>query len=110
MLLLASILQIVSEALLQFTGFFRSLAYNGAAVAAAMIGATVFAYAAGFDLVEFLALYAAIYAAGAVALTIAAVYGPIRAAAGEPGDGRPLTGILRAIRSAPRSPAATPVR
>ena len=47
-----------------------------------MIAATVFAYAAGFDLVEFLALYAAIYAAGAVALTIAAVYGPIRAAAG----------------------------
>jgi O-antigen/teichoic acid export membrane protein len=109
-LLLASILQIVAEALLQFTGFFRSLAYNGAAVAAAMIGATVFAYAAGFDLVEFLALYAAIYAAGAVALAIAAVYGPIRAAAGEPADGRPLTGILRAIRSAPRSPASTPVR
>ena len=57
-----------------------------------------------------LALYAAIYAAGAVALAIAAVYGPIRAAAGEPADGRPLTGILRAIRSAPRSPASTPVR
>ena len=90
-MLLASILQIVAEALLQFTGFFRSLAYNGAAVAAAMIGATVFAYAAGFDLVEFLALYAAIYAAGAVGLAIAAVYGPIRAAAGEPADGRPLT-------------------
>jgi len=66
-LLVASILQIVSEALLQFTGFFRSLAYNGAAVAVAMVAATVFAYAAGFDLVEFLALYAAIYAAGAVA-------------------------------------------
>jgi len=30
-LLLASILQIVSEALLQYSGFFRSLAYNGAA-------------------------------------------------------------------------------
>src|SRR5579863_2758066 len=109
-LLLASILQIVSETLLQFTGYFRSLAYNAAAVGAAMIGATVFAYAAGFDLVEFLALYAAIYAAGAVALAIAAVYGPIRAATGEPADGRPLTGILRAIRSAPRSPASTPAQ
>lgn len=109
-LLAASILQIVSEALLQFTGFFRSLAYNGAAGAAAMIAATVFAYAVGFDLVEFLALYAAIYAAAAVALTIAAVYGPIRAAAGEPADGRPLNGILKAIRSAPRSPASTPAR
>ena len=109
-LLLAGVLQMVSEVLLQFTGFFRSLAYNGAAVAVAMIAATLFAFAAGFDLVEFLALYAAIYAAGAVALTIAAAYGPIRAAVGEPDDGRPLTGILRAIRSAPRSPAAIPGR
>ncbi|HUI14605.1 MAG TPA: hypothetical protein VL048_14180 [Xanthobacteraceae bacterium] len=53
-LLAAGILQIVAEALLQFTGFFRSLAYNGAAVAAAMTIGTVFAIAAGFDLVGFL--------------------------------------------------------
>ena len=72
----------MSEALLQFTGFFRSLAYNGAAVALAMAAATLFAFAAGFGLVGFLAIYAAVYAAGAVTLTIAAVYGPIRAAAG----------------------------
>ena len=39
-LLLVSVLQIVSETLLQFTGFFRSLAYNGAAVAIAMLVAT----------------------------------------------------------------------
>ncbi len=83
-LLLTSVLQIVSEALLQYTGFFRSLAYNGAAVAAAMLVATLSAVAAGLDLVGFLAVYAAVYAAGAVALTIAAVYGPIRAAAVEP--------------------------
>ena len=86
-LLLVSVLQIVSETLLQFTGFFRSLAYNGAAVAIAMLVATLFAFAAGFDLVGFLAVYAAVYAVGAVALTIAAVYGPIRAAAVDPGDG-----------------------
>ena len=43
------------------------------------------AFVAGFSLVGFLAVYAAVYAAGAVALTIAAVYGPIRAAAVEPG-------------------------
>jgi O-antigen/teichoic acid export membrane protein len=80
-LLLTSVLQIVSEALLQYTGFFRRLAYIGAAVAVAMIVATLFAYLAGFDLVGFLAVYTAVYAAGAVSLTIAAVYGPIRAAA-----------------------------
>ena len=107
-LLLASVLQIVSEALLQFTGFFRSLAYSGAAVAVAMLVATLFAFVADFGLVGFLAIYAAVYAAGAITLTIAAVYGPIRAAAG-PGAARPLTGIFRAIRSARRSPGATPI-
>ncbi len=74
---------------MQFTGFFRSLAYNGAAVALAMAAATLFAFLAGFGLVGFLAIYAAVYAAGAVTLTIAAVYGPIRAAAG-PGAAWPL--------------------
>ena len=47
-----------------------------------MLVATLFAFVAGFGLVGFLAIYAAVYAAGAVTLTIAAVYGPIRAAAG----------------------------
>jgi O-antigen/teichoic acid export membrane protein len=84
-LLLASVLQIASEALLQYTGFFRSLAYNGAAVAVAMIVATLFAATAGFNLVGFLAVYTAVYAAGAVSLAIAAVCGPIRAAAIGPG-------------------------
>lgn len=108
-LLLVSVLQIVSETLLQFTGFFRSLAYNGAAVAIAMLVATPCTFAAGFDLVGFLAVYAAVYALGAVTLTIAAVYGPIRAAAVDPGEARPINGILRAIRNARRSPASTPV-
>lgn len=108
-LLAAGVLQIVSEALLQFTGFFRSLAYNGLGVAAAMLVATALAFAAGFDLVGFLAVYAAVYAAGAVALTVAAVYGPIRAAA-PPGEARPLGTILKAIRNAPRSPGSTPAR
>jgi len=83
-LLLASVLQIVSEALLQYTGFFRSLAYNGGAVAVAMLIATLFAFVTGFGLVGFLALYAAVYTAGAIALTFAAIYGPIRAAALSP--------------------------
>jgi hypothetical protein len=109
-LLLASVLQIVSEALLQFTGFFRSLAYNGAAVAVAMVAATLIAFLAHFDLVGFLALYAAVYAAGAVTLTIAAVCGPIRAAAVASGDAGPRHGFFRALRNARRSPAATPAR
>lgn len=92
-LLLVSVLQIVSEALLQYTGFFRSLAYNGAVVALAMVAATLLAVVAGFDLVGFLALYAAVYAAGAIALTIAAIYGPIRAATVDRGEERPMKGI-----------------
>jgi O-antigen/teichoic acid export membrane protein len=79
-LLLASVLQIVSEALLRYTGYFRSLAYNGLCVAAAMVVAAAAAFSAGFSLVGFLAAYAAVYAAGAVALSVAAVCGPIRAA------------------------------
>jgi O-antigen/teichoic acid export membrane protein len=83
-LLFTSVLQIVSEVLLQYTGYFRSLAYNGAAVAVAMLLATLFAVVADVDLVGFLAIYAAVYGAGAVALVIAACYGPIRAAAAKP--------------------------
>jgi len=95
-LLLASILQIVSEALLQYSGFFRSLAYNGAAVTAAMVVATVIAIAARLDLVGFLALYAAVYTAGAVGLAIAAVRGPIRAAA-HPGVTQPVNAVRVSI-------------
>ncbi len=78
-LLIAGVLQTVSEVLLQYTGYFRRLAYNGLCTAAAMIVATLAAFIAGFGLVGFFAVYAAIYAAGAIALTIAAAYGPVRA-------------------------------
>jgi O-antigen/teichoic acid export membrane protein len=80
-LLLTGVVQTVAEVLLQYSGYFRSLAYNGVAVAVAMTAATLFTYVAGLGLVGFLAAYAAVYAAGALTLTIAAVYGPIRAAA-----------------------------
>jgi O-antigen/teichoic acid export membrane protein len=109
-LLLASILQIVSETLLQYTGYFRSLAYNGAAVAAAMVMATLLVWVARLDLVGFLATYAAVYAAGAIALAIAAVCGPIRAAAVAPDQARPISGVLRTIRNAPPTQPATPDR
>ncbi|HEY1745273.1 MAG TPA: hypothetical protein VGG11_00695 [Xanthobacteraceae bacterium] len=79
-LLIAAVLQTVAEVLLQYTGYFRSLACNGLCVAAAMIVASSIAFVAGFSLVGFLAAYAAAYAIGAVALAIAAALGPIRAA------------------------------
>jgi O-antigen/teichoic acid export membrane protein len=80
-LVAASVLQIVAEVLLQYTGFFRATALNGAVVAATMVLATAIAVVAKLDLVGFLAVYAAVYAAGAVWLMIAAALGPIRAAA-----------------------------
>ena len=98
-LITTSVLQIVAEALLQYTGFFRSLAYNGAAVAVAMVAATAIAAAARFDLIGFLASYSAVYAAGAVALTIAVIYGPIRAAA-HPDRMPSLGGWLKSWRGA----------
>ncbi len=80
-LLIAGVLQTVAEVLLQYTGYFRRLAYTGLCVAAAMIVATGVSFAAGFSLVGFLGAYAAVYAASAIALSIIAAYGPIRAAA-----------------------------
>jgi O-antigen/teichoic acid export membrane protein len=85
-LLLTSVLQIASEALLQYTGFFRSLAYNGAAVAMGMLLVTTLAIIARLDLVGFLAAYAFVYALGAVCLAIAALCGPVRAAAAPHGE------------------------
>jgi O-antigen/teichoic acid export membrane protein len=80
-LLLANILQIVSEALLQYSGYFRSLAWNGAGVSIMMVVVTGISVAAKFDIVGFLAAYAAVYSAGALCLAVAAIRGPIRAAA-----------------------------
>jgi O-antigen/teichoic acid export membrane protein len=105
-LLLASILQIVAEALLQYTGYFRSLALNGVIVVVMMIVATVVAFAAKFSLVGFLAAYAVAYSLGAIFMTTMAVLGPISAAAA-PTDGKPtLGGLLKALRSTQQVQAA----
>jgi len=79
-LLLAGVLQIVAEALLQHTGYFRSLATTGALTVAMMIVATIVTFAAKLGLVGFLAAYAAAYALGAVFTTAAAILGPIKTA------------------------------
>jgi O-antigen/teichoic acid export membrane protein len=105
-LLLASILQIVAEALLQYTGYFRSLALNGVTVVVMMIIATIVAFAAKLGLVGFLAAYAVAYSLGAILMTTMAVLGPISAAAAPP-DGKPsLGGLLKALRSARQAQAA----
>lgn len=109
-LLAASVLQIVSEALLQYSGFFRSLAYNGAAVAAAMVVMTAIAILARFDLVDFLAAYSIVFAGGAIFLTAAAVLGPIRAAAAPHGGGNRPADAITTIPVAPPTQPAIPDR
>jgi len=79
-MLLANLAQMVSQSLLLHAGFFREISRIGAGVAVAMIAATAISVAAKFNVVEFLAAYAAVYTAGALYLVIAACRGPIRAA------------------------------
>jgi O-antigen/teichoic acid export membrane protein len=106
-LLLANILQIVSEALLQYSGFFRSLALNGAGVSIMMIVIIVISVIAKFDIVGFLAAYAAVYTAGAICLAIAAIRGPIRATGMTHGSGQqPASTLVKTVRSAPPVAAA----
>jgi multidrug transporter EmrE-like cation transporter len=83
-LLLAGAVQTVSDALLQYSGFFRSLAYSGAVVMIMMILMTAIALVAKFDLMEFLAAYAAVYAMGAVFTAVLAICGPIHATVADP--------------------------
>jgi O-antigen/teichoic acid export membrane protein len=103
-LLLASILQIVAEALLQYSGYFRSLAFNGAAVVAGMLLITALSAVAKFDIVGFLTAYAAVYSLGAVCFAIAAVRGPIRATAAH-SERHGVNGLFRFLR-ATQAPSA----
>jgi O-antigen/teichoic acid export membrane protein len=79
-MVLANLVQMVSQSLLLHAGFFRELSRIGAGVAMAMIAATAISVVVKFDIVEFLAVYAAVYTVGALYLAIAAFRGPIRAA------------------------------
>ncbi len=79
-LLLAGLSQIVADALLQHTGYFRSLAVTGALTVAMMIVATIVTFAAKLGLVWFLAAYALAYALGATFTVTAALLGPVRTA------------------------------
>jgi O-antigen/teichoic acid export membrane protein len=101
-LILTSILQIVCEALLQYSGFFRSLAFNGAGVVVGMIVAAAIAVFAKLDIVGFLAAYTAVYTVGAVCLTVAAVWGPVHAAKADASQNA-FAGLFkwRSLRPAP---------
>jgi O-antigen/teichoic acid export membrane protein len=79
-LMLANLVQMVSQSLLQYTGFFREISRISAGVAVAMILATVLAIAAKWDIVGFIGAYAAVYTGGALASAVALVRGPIRTA------------------------------
>jgi O-antigen/teichoic acid export membrane protein len=108
-LMLANVVQMVSESFLQHTGYFRSLALIGGAVAIMMITATGLAIVARFDIVGFLAAYATAFTIGALLNAIAAVCGPIRAAAAGADHNQSPLG-LRAIRTAPPTQPAIPDR
>ena len=101
-LLLFNVLQIVAETLLQHTGYFRSLARVGVAVAVATVLATALSIAAKFDIVGFLAAYTIVFAAGALCLAVAAIMGPIRAAAVQPDEKQPPRPLIRAFQPAPQ--------
>jgi O-antigen/teichoic acid export membrane protein len=80
-LLLASLVQNVSQSLLQYTGFFREISRISLGVAAAMILMTILAVFAKWSIVTFIGAYATVYTAGTLASLIALIRGPIRVAA-----------------------------
>lgn len=106
-LLAFNVVQIVAEALLQHTGYFRNLARIGTLVAIMMALATALSVAAKFDIVEFLAAYTAVFAAGALCFAVAAIMGPVRAAAPEADKAAGSNGLMQIVRSVwPTKPAA----
>jgi hypothetical protein len=64
-----------------------------------MISITIISAFAKLDIVEFLGTYAAVYAVGALCLTVAAIWGPVHAAKAHPD--LYIFGGLRKLRQAP---------
>jgi hypothetical protein len=79
-LLLANVLHIVAEALLQHTGYFRNLARINALLAVMMVAATGLSVIAKFEIVGFLTAYAVVFSIAGLGLAAAAIMGPMRAA------------------------------
>jgi hypothetical protein len=82
-LLATSIAKTVCNSLLIHTGHFREIARLAAAMAAALTVAIGLALLARLDLIGFLYVYAAVYAAGAALYVALAIRGPILAARGK---------------------------
>ena len=80
-LLLANLVWMVMQSLMQHTGFFREISRISASVAGGMVAATLVCIVLKFDIVGFLGAYAAVYTGGAIYYVIASIRGPIRAAA-----------------------------
>jgi O-antigen/teichoic acid export membrane protein len=80
-LTLVSVVQMVSESLLQHTGYFLGYGRIGLAVSTLLVAAMTLTYFAGFDIVGFLTAYAVVFTTGATLMASAAIFGPIRAAA-----------------------------
>ena len=99
-LLLFNVVQVVSETLLQHTGYFRSLARVGVLVAATTVLATALCVAAKLGIVGFLAAYTIVFAGGALCLAAAAIMGPIRAATMKPGAKQPARALFRFLQAA----------
>jgi O-antigen/teichoic acid export membrane protein len=81
-LLLANLAQTVANSLLLHTGYFRQLALIAAGMALAMTLMTAAALALRFDIVGYLAAYAAVFAASVLFSVVVMMRGPIRAAGG----------------------------
>lgn len=79
-LVTANMVQMVTYSVLVHNGYFKELARIGMAVAAGMTGLGAFAIVAQTGIVQFLQIYAAIYACGAVASVVLMIRGPIRLA------------------------------
>jgi O-antigen/teichoic acid export membrane protein len=86
-MVLANLVQMVAQSLLLHAGFFREISRIGASVAIAMIAATAVSVVAKLNIVEFLAVYTAVYTAGALYLAVASYRGPVRAASSHQAPG-----------------------
>ena len=83
-LLIANLVQTVSNFLLVHTGYFKAIARCASAITVAMIAMTAVALVLRVDIIGFLQMYTAVYCVGAALYAYLAIRGPIQAAGAEP--------------------------
>jgi len=79
-LLLASMMQLVTHSVLVHSGFFKEVARIGILMVIAQVAIIGVVVLARLDIISFLGLYTAIYAAGALMALVLMICGPIRIA------------------------------